>query len=339
MNKKAKKRAFFICAAIFVMYVMVGLGLTDKLSMKRIANTEEIATKTMGFVPSRAKVEIDEPQATAAVTTEAPPAPREATVPAQKPPVFKVAAFKSQSAPEPKQAPSAKVETPAPQAEVVLPVASLLRDMVSAEPSLFISIPIVCYAIREGLIEKEGLIFIKKGGYGNGSWKKPLDILKDKDEEGLKSISKAIGKKQILGFLRKEGITHTEGAGTDDVILGRGYGVEKKKLLDLYGKYVSADYQAIFPFFLGGVGITKGKGGFDILRPKDAVKERREEGEEWMMPNLANLPIRDAIAKISVRTSKIKVHGSGSVIDQQPKPFQRTHGETECIIYGRMNKQ
>ena len=36
MNKKAKKRAFFVCAAIFVMYIMVGLGFTEKLSIKRI---------------------------------------------------------------------------------------------------------------------------------------------------------------------------------------------------------------------------------------------------------------------------------------------------------------
>ena len=207
------------------------------------------------------------------------------------------------------------------------------------EPSLFIAIPIVVYAIKEGLIEKEGLILIRKEGYNNPSWKKPLDILKDKDEEGLKSVSKAIGKKQIFGFLRKEGITHVQDEGMEDVILGKGYGVEKKKLLGLYDRYVTADYQKLFPFYKDGLGVMKGKNGFEFVRAKEAAKEQHDrEGTEWMMPNLSNLTIRAAIEKLSAKTAKIRVHGSGNVTDQEPKPFQRISGETECVIYGRAGR-
>jgi hypothetical protein len=232
----------------------------------------------------------------------------------------------------PPPAPSAAITSvPSPQAFV--------RDGTSAEPSLFIAIPIICYALREGLIEKEGLIFGRKEGYNNSGWKKPLDILNDKDQEGLKSISKAIGKKQILSFLKKEGITHIEESTTEDIILGKGYVVEKKKLLDLYNKYVSADYQKIFPFFLDTVGIVKNGNSFEFVRPKAASRERHEHvEEEWLMPNLTNLTIRDAIEKLSGRTAKIKVYGSGTVTDQQPKPFQRASGEAECVIYGRAGR-
>jgi hypothetical protein len=53
------------------------------------------------------------------------------------------------------------------------------------------------------------------------------------------------------------------------------------------------------------------------------------------MPNLVNLSMRDAIEKLALHTSKIKVYGSGSVVEQNPKAFERTRGETECVIYGR----
>ena len=49
MNKGAKKRAFFICAAIFVMYLMVGFGITDKVTMKRIADSKVAAPDKMNL--------------------------------------------------------------------------------------------------------------------------------------------------------------------------------------------------------------------------------------------------------------------------------------------------
>jgi hypothetical protein len=331
MNKKAKKRAFFICVAIFIMYVMVGLGFTEKLSMKRIAAGEEIMPGSIGMsIPKAAPRSVERPAPAAPVDASekdrvAPPTRTpEHAGDAQVPKVVV-------DAPMPK--------SPAPKAAALENPTGSVRGEATMEPSFFIAVPIVLYAIKEGLIEKEGLILTGKEGYNNSSWKKPLDILKDKDQEGLKSVSKTIGKKQIYGFLRKEGITHVQDDGMDDVILGKGYGVEKKKLLGLYDKYVSAEYQKLFPFYVEGLGVVKGKNGFEFVRAAGVVKDRQDrEGAEWMMPNLSNLTIRDAIEKLSVRTAKIKVRGSGNVTDQDPKPFQRVSGETECTIYGRVSR-
>lgn len=332
MNKKAKKRAFFICAAIFVMYVMVGLGFTEKLSMKRIGAGKEIMPGSVGMpIPKaapRSEVEHTAPAAPVVVPVAervAPPSPE-----SERPrdvPVPKVVV----DAPPPKSPSQKAVPLENPTGSV--------KGEATMEPSLFIAVPIVLYAIKEGLIDKEGLILTGKEGYNKSSWKKPLDILKDKDEEGLKSVSKAIGKKQIYGFLRREGITHVQDDGMDDVILGRGYGVEKKKLLGLYDRYVSEDYRKLLPFYVDGVGVAKGKSGFEFVKALGAAKDRKEkEGAEWMMPNLSNLTIRDAIEKLSTKTAKIKVRGSGNVTDQEPKPFQRVNGDVECVIYGRVSR-
>ena len=94
-----------------------------------------------------------------------------------------------------------------------------------------------------------------------------------------------------------------------------------------------------FPSYKDGLGVMKGKNGFEFVRAKEAAKEQHDrEGTEWMMPNLSNLTIRAAIEKLSAKTAKIRVHGSGNVTDQEPKPFQRISGETECVIYGRAGR-
>jgi exo-beta-1,3-glucanase (GH17 family) len=54
-----------------------------------------------------------------------------------------------------------------------------------------------------------------------------------------------------------------------------------------------------------------------------------------MVPNLINLSVRAAIEKLASHTSKIKVYGNGNVVEQSPRAFERTRGETECTIYGR----
>ena len=61
-----------------------------------------------------------------------------------------------------------------------------------------------------------------------------------------------------------------------------------------------------------------------------------KEDEEWRMPNLAGLPIKLAIDNLAAHTARIKVHGSGVVVDQHPKPFERLKGNPECAIYGRL---
>ena len=342
MNKKAKQKAFFVCVAIFVMYVMVGLGFTEKLGGERVSAAPGIAPKDMAVATPKLALKEELRQPVGAVTAvpvppKADPAPEPAPV-ASEPVQVKKAEKPEPPRPEPLPAPV----KPAPVKKEILlaPPAAFVRDGAEAEPSFFIAVPIVCHAISHGLIEKEGLIFIKKDGYNNPSWKKPLDILKDKDEEGLKSISKAIGKKQILNLLESEGITHVQDGDSGTIILGKGYAVERKRLLALYDKHVPADCPGVLPFVVEGVGVTKGGRGFEFVRARDALKERPEkDGEEWMMPNLTNLTVRDAIDKLSGKTSKIKVFGSGMVTDQQPRPFQKIMGETECIIYGRTSKQ
>jgi hypothetical protein len=349
MNKKAKRRAFFICAAIFVMYVMVGLGLPEKMSAKRLAKNDQVKPMAINMYTKTAFRVVSTPKDTAVPTVEAKPAvtPKVTSIPAVRADAIDTtpvtpsahggpdpATRKAHASPPAAPKPATIPKEPPPPAPKVF-----VQGGTAAEPLLFISVPIVCYALKEGLIEKEGLIFIKKQGYNNVDWKKPLDILKDKDEEGLRSISKAIGKNQLHAFLKKEGITQRQEISPEDIVLGKGYTVEKKKLLSLYDRYVSGDYLKLFPFVLEGVGMTRGKNGFELLAQKDTTRDRREkEDPEWMMPNLVSLPIKDAIEKLSNRTARIKVFGSGTVIEQDPKPFQKIHGETACVLYGRAYK-
>jgi len=279
MNKRANRRAFFICTAICLMYVSLALRLPEKLNVKRISDDQRATPNSMNL-----------------------------SIPKSTPPV-------NQTTPD------------------------ATKDESFIEPSFFISIPIVCSAIKEGLIEKDGLIFIKKDSNNNISCKKPIDILKDRDEEGLKSISKIIGKKYSLDFLKKEGITHKKESDMDETILGKGFVLEKQKLLSLYNTYVPEEYSRLFPFIVSGIGIVRGKNSFEFINAKDNAKGNHvREDSEWLMPNLLNLPMKSAIEKLTTHTSKVKVYGSGNVTEQRPKPFERIKGETECVIYGRTYK-
>ena len=56
------------------------------------------------------------------------------------------------------------------------------------------------------------------------------------------------------------------------------------------------------------------------------------------MPSLVNLPIKTALEKLAPHTSKIKIHGSGLVAEQQPKALEKMKGEMECVIHGRPYK-
>jgi hypothetical protein len=172
------------------------------------------------------------------------------------------------------------------------------------------------------------------------NWKKPIDILHDKDEEGLKHISKTIGAKHIMAFLKQEGIILKEGLSSEEIMLGRGYVLEKKKLLSLYNNIVSDNYNRLFPFTINNTGIVGHNGNFEFTSISNKVKKQNYTDDEgWLMPNLVNLPIRIALDKLTIHTGKIKIHGSGVVAEQSPKPFERISGETECIIYGKAQKQ
>ncbi len=307
MNKRANRKAFFICIAICLIYVSLGIRLPEKISTRRIADGHEIKPKNMNLSITKSTPDITHNSS----STQTIPNTAETTG-----------------------------NTPdTTHSSISQNVHNVRQDESLFEPSFFISIPIVCLAIKEGIIEREGLIFIKKGGYNNMSCKKPIDILKDRDEEGLKSIAKIIGKKQLLDILKKEGVTHQGELNAEDIILGKNYRLEKKKILSFYHGYVSDDYNRLFPFVVGSVGIIKNKGDFTFIHTKDGVKEHHaDEDSEWLMPNLVNLSMKTAIEKLTMHTSKIKVYGSGNVVEQYPKPFEKTRGETECVIYGRTYK-
>jgi hypothetical protein len=207
------------------------------------------------------------------------------------------------------------------------------------EPAFFVAIPIVSSAIQDGLIEKESLILIKKTNNTKADFKKPLEILKDKDEEGLVSIAEFIGKKQLLHLLKKEDISIQDDLELKDIILGKGYTIEKKALITLFDKYVTDEYKSLFPFVYNNVEIKKNAKGFEMVENHERGKIQNPAADaEWIMPNLANLPMKVALEKLALKTSRVRIYGSGVVTDQNPKAFEKIKGEAQCAIYGRSYK-
>lgn len=235
---------------------------------------------------------------------------------------------------------SLNVALPAAGDTAANPVRNVSSERTVIEPSLFIAIPIVLSAIQEGLIEKEGLILIKGETNARADFKKPFDILKDKDEEGLASIAGIIGKKQLLHLLKKDGITIKDDLELNDIILGKGYTIEKKALLAGFDNHVTDEHKGLFPFMFNGLEMTKTAKGFEMVETHKRAKMHSPSAEtEWVMPNLINLPMKGALEKVSVRTSKIKIMGNGIVTDQQPKPNEKVRGDIDCTIYGRSYTQ
>jgi hypothetical protein len=312
MNKRANRRAFFICAVICLMYISVILEFPEKIRFQRVSDGQKMAPQSMNIsIPKQAPEEHKDATGAAGAPAKAVAAPHE-----QKEPL---------------------VTPPAKPPEAAAPVS---HDGNVIEPSILISLPLVSFAIKERLVERDGLIFVKKDGYNEGSWKKPLDILKDKDVDGLKNISRNIGKKHSLEFLKKEGITTRKDLTVEDIILGKGYTVEKEKLIALYKTFVPDDYAGLFPFVYKGIGVFKGKNGFEIVKARDDAKVlHAKEESEWMMPNLVNLSMKDALEKLTLHTTKVKVYGSGYVTEQWPKAFERMKTEAECTIQGRTYRQ
>jgi hypothetical protein len=308
MNKKANRRAFFVCLFIGLMYASVAFRLPEKMNIARVSSGEKIMpSSVVGSIP-KANSEISLPE-----------------VP--------VSIFKNQ--PVESETPKAASHQPEPQQPSAVQRVKL--DDKTIEPSLFIALPLVAYAIKEGLIERDGLIFIQKEGYNTVNCKKPIDILRDKDEQGLKAIARLIGKRPSLDFLKREGIVLNQDLDSEKIIFGIGYSMEKEKLLSLYSKYASEDFQCLFPFAMHGVSVVKTKQGFEFSRVREGqgIDRAKAEDQEWTVPNLINLSVRAAIEKLASHTSKIKVYGNGNVVEQSPRAFERTRGETECTIYGR----
>lgn len=311
MNKKSRKRAFLVCVVLCLINVSVTFRLTDKMSMKRIS--AEQANASHGALMPVPYTETD---------CNAPP--QRALSPVTASPVS------AQSDGTSKGPAASNTRSPLADGRY----ADVGRPGI--EPSLLISVPVVCHALKEGWIEKEGLIFGKKDVYNNVVWKKPLEILRDRDEDGLRSIFSTIGQKRVLEFMKQEGINPSGGLSAEDITLGRGYRIDREKLVSLYNRNAGPECDEVFPFYLKNTGIAKGKSGFEITNGLDTARDARKTVEpEWMMPNLASLPIRTAIGKLSTYTTKIKVYGSGYVTDQSPRPFERLKGDQECIIRGR----
>jgi hypothetical protein len=309
MNKKANRRAFFVCLFIGLMYASIVFRLPEKMNIARASSGKMVMPSSVVGSIQKANSEISLPEVPASI-------------------------FKGQ--PVESDPPKAASHQAEPQQSSAVQRIIQLDDK-TIEPALFIALPIVAYAIKEGLIERDGLIFVQKEGYNTNNCKKPIDILKDKDEQGLRVIARLIGKRQSLEFLKKEGIVLNQDLESEKIIIGIGYSVEKEKILSLYNKYVSEDFQCLFPFVIHGAAMVRTKQGFEFSRASagQGTDRARAEDQEWMMPNLINLSVRSAIEKLALHTSKIRVYGNGSVVEQNPRAFERTKGETECIIYGR----
>ena len=212
--------------------------------------------------------------------------------------------------------------------DAVTPQGTAITSSSSIEPSSLITVPIIAYAIREGLIEKDGMILVKKTDDASNVYlKKPFDILKDKDPDGLKTLSRIIGKKNIETFLNREGIKLPDRSLPFDAMAGTGYSIEKNALVALYNKYVGEGFDPLMPYVAGGFDIGKVR--------EDRQAQTAQDGSTWTMPNLTGLSMKAALDKISSRTEAVKIHGSGVVADQYPKPQEKVQKETRCILYGR----
>jgi hypothetical protein len=313
MNKKSKKRASFVYVILCLFYVAVMFRLPEKLSMTRTSDAH--------VVPSNSSI-LPLPH-TNEVEQRLPPEGAPSSTPI---PLTVAGTAEGTKTPE-------VVEAPAPE-NMARPA---YGNSSGIEPSLLISIPVICYALKEGWLDRDSLIFAKKDAYNNVSWRKPLEILKDHDEEGIRNILNTIGQKRVLEFMKREAICPGEGVSAEDLLIGRGYTVEQEKLVALYGKYVGKTCDEIFPFSLSQVGMAKGSHGeFRLITGKAVPKEGNKMAErEWMMPNLTGMTMSAAIDKLSPETSNIRVHGYGVVVSQSPRPFERLRGESACVVQGR----
>lgn len=339
MNKTSKKRAFFVVLAMCLVYVSVALKVTDMFSMRRVLPDHVGEMSPMNVYAGGLKKDeasSTSSQKTSGDTDQTPDISSSSAKTQEPPPTYTPIAGPG-AVEQPGKEPPKAVEDKIHRGSTATLAAS---DRLSIEPSLLIVLPVICLAMKEGRIDKEGLIFSKKDAYNTGNWKKPFDILRDHDEEGIKVLLHNIGKDFLPEILRKEGIQTGPEVSREQLMTGKGYTVDKKKLLSLYHRHVAEGYNDLFPFMLPTVGVIKTKAGFELVEsPRPAKPSVKEQEEEWLMPNLANLPLRVAVERLAAHTSKVRVYGSGVVVEQSPRPFERLRGESECSIEGRLYSQ
>jgi hypothetical protein len=237
-----------------------------------------------------------------------------------------------------KKAPrSLNVAVPGPQKEPDRQAPVIAGGGLSFEPSLLIAVPIIAHSIREGVIEKDGMVVVRGAGETSPVYlKKPLEILKDRDRDGLRTLSRIIGRKNMDAFLAREGVRLPDRSLTFDTLAGTGYSVDEKVLTALYTKYVDAAFDPLLPFASGGFEVSR-KGGAFV---KEKVPEQKSaaagpDGAAWTMPDLTGLSLRAALDRISTKGQPVRIYGSGVVTDQHPRAQEKVEKDTRCILYGR----
>ncbi|MBP1748101.1 MAG: hypothetical protein H6Q52_640 [Deltaproteobacteria bacterium] len=221
---------------------------------------------------------------------------------------------------------------PVPQKKAVI-----ANNNTDIEPSFLIAVPIVAFAIREGFIEKDGMIVVQKNDDDASSvyLKKPVDILKDKDKDGLKAICRIVGKKNIEVFLNRQGMKLPDKSLSVDTITGIGYSIDKNLLVNMYNTYVGEGFAPLMPYASGGFEVSRKNNGFQINAVRNEKTLQNAEGSAaFFMPDLSGLSMKAALDRISSK-AQVKIYGSGIVVDQFPKPKEKVEKETRCALYGR----
>ncbi len=309
MNKGTRKRFIVVFAGACLFYGTVGFNVTEKMTMRRASPAAQ-GTRDMSLGGSRpAAVPSNEVGLEKPVPPEA---GREVML-------------------APKLVVSPDAGSPLPVKKGPLPLSPS-----SVEPGFLVTVPLIVQALEAGWVDREGLIFTRKDAYNKGSWKKPVDIIRDRDENGIRTILGTIGHNHVVEFLRREGLEARDGLTVQDLALGKGYGLEKKRLAALYDRYVPAKYASLFPLTLGATSVVRAQDGYDVIKATGMVPTTVGEEKEWVMPNLSGLPIRVAIERLSHYTTNIRVYGSGTVAEQAPKAFERLRGDADCLIQGRI---
>lgn len=305
MNKGAKRRAFFVTLFLCVIYLFVFMKWQDKIGIGRTAAVASPVAQNMSLGHG-VSGEKDEEHSEA---------------------------IETKGDDEEKDAGKTPVVMPAKKQDN--------RDFQNPdEPSLFIAVPLVVHALRQGWIEKEGLIPVSDPERCRTRWRKAEEILLDKDEAGLAKIGTMIGRKRLVEVLQQEGIKIDKQIPTDEIISGRGYSMEKEKVLALFTKHVTSDYDRLFPYTVRDKTITRTSAGFQFVQGRRAAHQKSEKDvHEWVVPDVVNMSVKSAIEKMAAHTAHVKVYGSGTITDQRPKAFERTKGEAEIILFGRAQKR
>ncbi len=154
------------------------------------------------------------------------------------------------------------VSIPDSAAKRVDPVLSV--DSPAIEPALLISLPLIASAIKDGLLDKDGLILVKRDNDGRADFKRLFELLRDKDEEGLRSVGAMVGKKQLVHLLKRDGIEVGDRLEAGEIMTGKGYVVERATLIAFYNHRVGGEYENLLPVSGGDYAMSRGDKGFEI---------------------------------------------------------------------------